>query len=121
MPFIAVDKVDGEFEGNGLFGLAPSEPDTSYVYQLFQQGQIDQPIVGLNYENPLDKKVVSQINFGYFDYGEVYGGIDGFSWLDNKGEDLWAVALEDLKIGDREIQTEMGGKMAIIDSGNTSI
>ena len=52
MPFVLIDNIIGEFEANGIIGLAPHMHEKSYVGQLFEQGQIQKKIVGLNYENP---------------------------------------------------------------------
>ena len=53
--FIAADEIIGDFEANGILGLAPGEnSELSYIEALYQQGIIDQRIVGLNLENPLD-------------------------------------------------------------------
>lgn len=46
MPFLAVDEVKGYFEANGVVGLAPI--DYNIVDWLFNQGQIDKRVVGLN-------------------------------------------------------------------------
>ena len=35
MPFLSVDSINGEFAGMGVVGLAPSNPDNSYVWHLF--------------------------------------------------------------------------------------
>ena len=53
-PFVAADTVIGDFEANGVLGLAPSNSKDSIIYQLKSNGQIKNAIVGLNFENPLD-------------------------------------------------------------------
>jgi len=77
--------------------------------------------VGLNYEDPKDQDSVSIVTFGYLDYTQVHGGVEGLNWYQNKGIDEWALVMEDVHYDGEEIQSPLGGKMAIIDSGNTSI
>jgi hypothetical protein len=36
--FMAVDDIEGDFEANGIFGLAPVHDDRSYIRNLFLQG-----------------------------------------------------------------------------------
>lgn len=121
MPFLAVDEITGEFGANGILGLGPSNDKRSYVNQLYYQGQIDEQVVGLNYENPADKTAASTVTFGYLDYKQVFGGEDGLNWYENIGVDHWAVLMSDVLYGDKDIQGSVGGKMALIDSGNRSI
>lgn len=40
MPFLSVESINGEFSGMGVVGLAPSNTESSYVWHLFNQGQI---------------------------------------------------------------------------------
>lgn len=47
-------KLIGQFEANGIIGLAPGNNDKSYVNQLHDQGVIQERKVGLNYEDPDD-------------------------------------------------------------------
>lgn len=121
MPFLAVDEITGEFEANGILGLGPSNDKRSYVNQLYYQGQIDEQVVGLNFENPEDKSSASTVTFGYLDYTQVFGGEDGLNWYENIGVDHWAVLMSDVLYGEKDIQGSVGGKMALIDSGNRSI
>ena len=52
--FMAVDDIEGDFEANGIFGLAPVHDDRSYIRNLFLQGQINEDRIGMNYEDPND-------------------------------------------------------------------
>lgn len=54
MPFVSVSKIIGEFEYNGVIGLAPNPKNGAYVNQLFMQDQIEHKFVGLNFEDPDD-------------------------------------------------------------------
>lgn len=51
---MAVDDIEGDFEANGIFGLAPVHDDRSYIRNLFLQGQINEERIGMNYEDPND-------------------------------------------------------------------
>jgi len=55
MPFVSVTTINGAFPANGIIGLAPNLQEKSYVEQLYQQGQISDKIVGLNFEDPNDR------------------------------------------------------------------
>lgn len=58
---------------------------------------------------------------GYFDYSQIIGGEEGFNYYANLGLGVWAVLMQNVKY-DHEGLTETSlGRMAIIDSGNTSI
>ena len=55
MQFIATEEIIGEFTANGVLGLAPTKQGKqSIIDQLYTQGVINQRVVGLNFENPLD-------------------------------------------------------------------
>tara|TARA_B110000285_G_C14958916_1_gene530622 strand:- start:558 stop:704 length:147 start_codon:yes stop_codon:yes gene_type:complete len=41
MPFISVQGIIGNFEANGIIGLAPNNHERSYVRTLFTQKKID--------------------------------------------------------------------------------
>ena len=75
----------------------------------------------MNFEDPADKKQQSAVTFGYIDYNEVEGGEDGFRYYPNIGLNHWAVLLDDMQYDRNGLGMSMGGKMAIIDSGNSSI
>jgi hypothetical protein len=77
--------------------------------------------VGLNFENPEDKSAVSTVTFGYWDYGEIFGGEDGLNWYPNTATSHWGVIMDDVQYNNQDIQGTVGGKLALIDSGNTSI
>ena len=53
--FLMAEEVIGEFEATGVVGLAPSKnKDNSIIELLYNQNQIQEKRVGLNFENPLD-------------------------------------------------------------------
>ena len=64
MPFLAVDEITGEFGANGILGLAPSSDKRSFINQLYNQGQINQKMIGFNY-----KYHHQEISFGKIDFG----------------------------------------------------
>jgi hypothetical protein len=82
---------------------------------------IDELKVGLNFENPEDKGSVSTVTFGYWDYPEIFGGEDGLNWYPNSATSHWGVIMDDVQYNNQDIQGTVGGKLALIDSGNTSI
>jgi hypothetical protein len=77
--------------------------------------------VGLNFEDPSDKSLVSTVTLGYIDYNQIKGGEDGFNYYSNIGLNHWAVLMDDVQYNKEGLGMGMGGRMAIIDSGNTSI
>lgn len=120
-PFVSVTKLIGEFQANGVIGLAPNSHDKSYVNQLHQQGAIENRQVGLNFEDPDDAASISTITFGYFDYSQIQGGEEGFNYYSNIGLNHWSVLMDNFKYGNAGISGSGNGKMALVDSGNTSI
>lgn len=104
-----------------MFGLAPTNDDRAYINQLWNQGQVADLKVGLNFENPEDKDQVSTVTFGYWDYSEVFGGEEGLNWYPNTAKTHWGVLMDDVSYNNQDIQGSVGGKLALIDSGNTSI
>ena len=74
MQFNLVDKVIGNFDANGVIGLAPTGDSKSYIDGLFGQGVITDLKVGLNFENPSDRDQLSTITFGSWDFDQVDGG-----------------------------------------------
>lgn len=92
MPFVLVDNINGDFGANGVFGLAPGSDATSYLENLFNQGQIKERVIGMNFENPDDKNSVSSITFGYIDYNEIEGGESGLNYYENTGgKNKWSL------------------------------
>ena len=63
------------------------------------------------------------MSFGFIDDDVVKGGMDGFVYFSNIGVDCWAVLMDDVHYGQRDLGMffDSGGKMSIIDTGNTSI
>ena len=120
-PFVAVTQLIGEFSANGVIGLAPNSHEKSYVYQLKEQGAIENLQVGLNFEDPSDISQVSTITFGYFDYSQIQGGEEGLNYYSNIGLNHWSVHVDNFKYGKDSISGSSNGKMALVDSGNTSI
>lgn len=135
MPFLAVDSVIGSFEASGTIGLAPHFHNKSYVYQLWEQSQIPEKIVGLNFEDPLDSNQVSQITFGFMNEDEieecnaVYNMDNCVNYFKNVGSNIWALMAKEVSLSlnqssfdDVILQEEdRHGKMAIIDSSITTI
>lgn len=101
--------------------MAPGSNEESFVNHLFEQGQIPKRVVGLNFEDPTDRSQVSTITFGYIDYNQIRGGEDGFNYYSNIGLNHWAVMLDDMQYNRMGLSNGNSAKMAVIDSGNTSI
>jgi len=91
MPFLSITWIDGPFMASGLVGLAPGGGEYSYVEQLHEQGVIESKVVGLNFEDPQDKNIVSSITFGFVDYDEIQRGKDGFNFYNNNGTNNWSL------------------------------
>ena len=67
MPFVHAQdyrlKIDGT-EVGGIIGLGPKQGAHNYVLQLVEQGKINFPIVGINYEPWGVRGLQSKILFG---------------------------------------------------------
>lgn len=96
MPFLLVDSQIGNFEANGVIGLAPTNDEKSYIYQLYSQEQVSDLKVGINYENPEDKDSVSTITFGEWDFQQVEGGEKGLNYYPNGALEFWGVVMDDV-------------------------
>mmetsp|Transcript_18435 Transcript_18435/g.31531 ORF Transcript_18435/g.31531 Transcript_18435/m.31531 type:complete len:136 (+) Transcript_18435:464-871(+) len=113
---------NNQFDAQGVLGLAPGSGKNSIVQALYDQGVIQNKIVGLNFENPEDNDQVSRVSFGEINYNEVEGGRDGLNYYQNLAIDKWGVYMDDILYNDVDISTGAGGgKIALIDSGSTSI
>jgi hypothetical protein len=77
--------------------------------------------VGMNFENPEDRGSVSTVTFGYWDFNEVEGGKEGLNWYPNAAQSHWGLIMDDVAYDNNDIQGMFEGKLALIDSGNTSI
>lgn len=71
MPFVSINEIVGTLKAMGIVGLAPNNNEKSFINQLYEQGQVAQKIVGLNFEDPSDRQSVSTISFGYIDYSQI--------------------------------------------------
>ena len=120
--FIVAEEIIGEFDANGVLGLAPSEdPKQSYVDTLYRDGMISQRVVGLNYENPLDTDQKSKISIGSIDYSEIEGGQKGINYYKNKADGFWGLKMDDFLYDNVDMTGNHEAKIGLIDSGNTSI
>ena len=79
MPFLLPEQVIGDVNANGIVGLAPGNEKSSLVAHLFDQGQMQSLKVGMNIEYPKDKKSVSTMTLGSFDFNQVEGGENGLN------------------------------------------
>ena len=79
--------------------------------------------MGLNFEDPKSSNLISSIHFGFIDYGEIKGGRDGLVYFSNIGLSQWGIFMHSLQFGkdSMKLADDTDGKMAIIDSGNTTI
>lgn len=117
--FMVADKVSGDFYANGVLGLSPSS--NSFITALYRADIIESPIIGLNYENPLDDKSKSQISLGFVDYDDIDGGEEGVNYYSNLAIDNWGLLMDDFLYNDTDMTGDRKAKVALIDSGNTSI
>jgi len=78
-------------------------------------------MVGMNFERPNDLNSISELHMGYYDFGEVRNGEAGVNYYENIGQGQWALMLEDMQYDNQFVEINYGGKMALIDSGNTTI
>ena len=117
-------KIDGYFETTGVVGLGPQRKydDESIVQELAANGVIDEPLIGLNFEDPMDPDLVSSITFGFLEEGRVRDGKQGLNWFENVGEDSWAInVLTPLTYDGVELQPGASAKIAHIDTGSKNI
>ena len=122
-----MELIQGDFPANGVLGLAPSNDNRSIVKTLKDQGQISRGIVALNYEDPLDTTQASSVGFGETDFAQVVGGEDGLETFSNVGFNEWALLVDHVMYGDMHTvdddstQTVVHTKIALLDSGNSTI
>jgi hypothetical protein len=65
---------------------------------------------------------MSTITFGHFDYSQITGGQEGTRYYQNQGQSEWSVTMDDVMYGAKDIEGRgRSMKLAIIDSGNTTI
>jgi hypothetical protein len=113
--------VIGEFEANGVVGLAPSGGKESIIEQLKASGMIKNKIIGLNYENPLDNNQKSVITLGNVNYDEVDGGQDGLNFYSNLAIGKWGLLMDDFMYNGVDMTGDHHAHIALVDSGNFSI
>ena len=104
---------------NGVLGLAPSS--NSIINALYRADIIESPIIGINLENPMDDDQRSQVSLGFVDYDEVDGGEEGVNYYSNLAIDNWGLLMDDFLYNDTDMTDDRKAKVALIDSGNTSI
>ena len=61
------------------------------------------------------------ISFGQIDYSEVVGGEKGLNYYSNLAIDQWGLLMDDFLYNGTDMTLDAGAKIALIDSGNTSI
>lgn len=64
---------------------------------------------------------MSQVAFGEIVYSEIEGGKDQTSFYSNMGLDRWGLLIDDFLYNDQDMTNGQRAKIALIDSGNTSI
>jgi hypothetical protein len=95
--FLAVEKIEGDFNANGIIGLAPEDNANSIVKTMKNQGVISKAMVALNFENVSGQ---SSVSFGSTDFSQVVDGADGMNTFSNVGFNEWAVLVDHVKYGD---------------------
>ena len=94
--FLAVERIQGNFNANGILGLAPVEGERSIVQQMRKQGIISKEIISINYEDPNDLLQQSTIMFGGIDDNQVVNGTAGFTYFSNIGIYEWSLLMNHL-------------------------
>lgn len=61
------------------------------------------------------------VQFGGINYKEVYNGEDGLNYYSNLAIGKWGLLMDDLLYNDIDVTGDHQAKLALIDSGNTSI
>jgi len=65
---------------------------------------------------------MSTVTFGHFDYSQIDGGESAVRYYENQGSNEWSVTMDDVMYGLKDIEgRSRSAKIAIIDSGNTTI
>jgi hypothetical protein len=119
--FVAAKNVIGSFSANGVLGFAPTDDNRSFVKALKAAGKIEDEIVSFNYENPEDRDQRSQVQIGGISYAEIEGGADGLNYYNNLAIGKWGLMMDDFLYNDVDVTGDHKAKIALIDSGNTSI
>ena len=57
----------------------------------------------MNIEYPKDKKSVSTMTYGSFDFNQVEGGENGLNEYLNVADNQWAILMDDVKFGDSDL------------------
>ena len=63
----------------------------------------------------------SQVLIGGVNYVEIQNGGDGMNFYSNLAIGKWGLLMDDLKYGTIDMDRSHKGKIALIDSGNSSI
>lgn len=113
--------INGNFEANGVLGLSPAGGARSILHRLWESGQIERQIFGLNFENPIDTDQRSVVKIGEVDYDEVEGGEAGINYYSNLAIGKWGLLMDDFMYDDVDMTGDHSAKLAFIDSGNFSI
>jgi hypothetical protein len=82
---------------------------------------IRRALVGLNFEDPLDSKTLSVVTIGEIDFNQIEGGIKGANVYSNLGREKWGILIDDFLYDNKDMTNNQGPKIALIDSGNSSI
>lgn len=69
----------------------------------------------------MDSKTQSVITIGEIDFKQIEGGIAGANYYSNLGRDKWGLIIDDFLYNDKDMTNNQGPKIALIDSGNSSI
>lgn len=105
-------------KGDKGLGRRESEHSASFVYNLKDSDLIQNAIVSLNFEDPNNKALYSQIDFGEINYNEIQNGKKGTAFFSNLGKHQWGIMIKDLQYNQRDISANYGSKIALIDSAN---
>ncbi|PKI83010.1 hypothetical protein MVES1_002926 [Malassezia vespertilionis] len=122
--FGVASKESGDFGGSnvpfdGLLGLGgkslSTTGDDTPIQALYNQKQVDQPVVGYRLGRVADGDNKGQITFGAVDSSQVSGSLNEYS---NQGNGYWKIELGGVKVGNKDIGASGS---ATLDTGTSLI
>ena len=88
---------------DGVIGLSPARTGHNFIRTLKAQGQIDDAIVGFNYEPYGVPNLQSRVTFGYVAWEEIEWGEDGANYYSNLGQDKWGLMMDDFAYAGKDM------------------
>jgi len=98
LPFIyshdRIDLTGNDARVQGTVGISPLKSEHNYVWRLYNAGQIDKPIVGINYQKWGDYFKESTVEFGKVDFDKVQVVKESVSQYKNFAKEHWGLLLD---------------------------